>query len=256
MSTVANACSLRYPIVSLPEAGNHGDMSEFHELSAQQKKDLAEYWWQRAEGEATSWSAFKQVRRDLESLSAPSTVLELADSAIEDEKRHSLWCRDWALRFGYVTKSGEVPPEPQPRSEEALTFRGIPEEHHALCRVLLCLMTETTGCVLLDLMRSQIKHPELREQNHVHLKDELRHSRVGWAQMSVLARRDRELVLRYAPLLVRELNHIMETGGETERDDLAPYGYFPLSAQKEAARQASQEIIIPGLSAHNLWRAA
>ena len=100
---------------------------------------VAGYWWQRAAGEMTSWVGWQHVLSDLETEQVPEAVLEVARRAVEDEHRHALWCRDWAVRFGHP--GGEV----RPRSERRLEFRGVSEEDSRVLRIALSCFTETIG---------------------------------------------------------------------------------------------------------------
>ena len=210
-------------------------------LDSEQKAILAAYWWRRAEGEITSWVAFGHVLTDLRAEGSPAAVLELAERSVADEYQHSVFCREWALRFGHA--EGEV----RPRSEERLTFRGASERENRLLRIALCCFTETVGCFLLRRVRPVITHPELRRLNQRHLADELRHSRVGWGHLSTLDATARELLAERLPQLLRVLPAACCEGPELERPELVPFGYFTPSVLSLAHADALRDVIEPGL---------
>jgi hypothetical protein len=51
-------------------------------LGQEQRQRVADYWWQRAHGELTSWYGFQQVLADLRAERAAPAVLELAERAV------------------------------------------------------------------------------------------------------------------------------------------------------------------------------
>jgi hypothetical protein len=52
------------------------------ELGAAERELVANYWWQRALGELTSWHGFQHVLADLKVEHAAPAVLELAERAL------------------------------------------------------------------------------------------------------------------------------------------------------------------------------
>src|SRR5262245_4819472 len=96
----------------------------------------------------TSWVGFRHVLSDLRLEGSLAVICSLAERVVRDEYQHSLWCRDWAERFGH-------PPgmEIRPRSLEPLRFRSASEAQNRLLRILLCCFTETVGCFILRRVR-------------------------------------------------------------------------------------------------------
>jgi hypothetical protein len=220
------------------------------DLDDEQRAILADYWWRRAEGEITSWVAFGHVLEDLRAENAPKPVLELAERSVADEYQHSVFCREWAVRFGHA--EGEV----RPRSERRLTFAGASERENRLLRIMLCCFTETVGCFLLRRVRPLITDPELRRLNQRHLADELRHSRVGWAELSTLDEAGRALLAERVPELLAVLPVACCEGPEEEHAELVPFGYFTPTVLAAAHAEAVREVIEPGLLHLGIRRAA
>jgi hypothetical protein len=211
-------------------------------LDDEQRATLAAYWWRRAEGEMTSWVGFQHVLSDLRAEATPPAVLALAERAVEDEHKHALFCRDWALRFGHP--GGEV----LPRSVTPLQFRGASERENQLLRILLCCFTETVGCFILRHVRRVVTEPELRRLNQQHLADELQHSRVGWGHLSTLSAGDRGLLRGWSTRVLALLPEACCEGPEEEREELVPFGYFTPRLLRAAYDEALSEVILPGLS--------
>jgi hypothetical protein len=216
-------------------------MIRLDDLDAEQRTRLANYWWRRAEGEMTSWIGFRHVLADLEAERMPEPVIDLAKRAVEDEYRHSVFCREWAVRFGHA---GE---EVRPRSEEAVTFRGAGDEENRLLRITLCCFTETVGCFILRHVRPTVNDTELRKLNRRHLADELRHSRVGWGALAALDSRRKKLIEPWLPGLFKVLPIACCEGPEQPFEELVPFGYFTPRLLRAAHDQAKVEVILPGL---------
>ena len=219
-------------------------------LEPEQRALVAEYWWQRAQGEITSWVGFQHVLADLRAEQSPAPVLELAERAVADEHQHALFCRDWAMRFGHP--GGEL----VPRGERPITFRGTSEAQNRLLRIVLCCVNETVGCVVLQHARPELKLPELRELNRRHMADELQHSRVGWGHLAIIADAQREFLRPWVPVLLLLAETSWCRGTELEREDLIPFGYFSMRLLKGAYAEAVESLILPGFSHLGLTKAA
>ena len=212
-------------------------------LDAEQRARVAAYWWQRAEGEITSWVGFRHVLADLRAEGSPEAVVALAERAVQDEYQHALFCRDWARRFGRITTD-----EPRPRSERALAFRGATPAENRLLRISYCGFTETVGCFILRQVRPALKEPELRSLNRRHMADELRHSRVGWGYLASLSPAKKQILSRWLPQLLELLPKTCCEGPEQDYEELVPFGYFTPRLLRAAHEQALAEVIRPGLS--------
>jgi len=225
-----------------------GQADDVQGLDCAQRAIVAQYWWQRAEGEMTSWVGFGHVLADLRVRGASDSILRLAERAVADEQRHAYWCRDWALRFG-AEDCGDV----RPRTTRPVTFRGATAEENQLLRIALCCFTESVGCFVLREARRQIRLPELRKQNQRHLADELQHSRVGWGYLSMLGARDQRTLRFWIPRLLELLPSVCVEGPEADHEALVPYGYFTSRLLGEAHQQALNHVILPGLDHLGLW---
>jgi hypothetical protein len=219
-------------------------------LDGDGRATVAAYWFRRAEGEMTSWVGFRHVLEDLRALGSPRPVCELAERAVEDEHRHALWCRDWAVRFGHP--GGDV----KPRSLEPIRFRGASDVENRLLRVLLCCFTETIGCFILREVRRVVTHPELRRLNQRHLADEIQHSRVGWGHLASVSPDARELLRAWVPAVLRLLPEACCEGKERPREELVPFGYFTPRLLKSAHDEAVEQVILPGLQQLGLREAS
>jgi hypothetical protein len=211
-------------------------------LDDEARRTVAAYWFRRAEGELTSWVGFQHVLADLRAEGSPEAVCRLAVRAVEDEHRHALFCRDWAVRFGHP--GGEI----RPRSLEPIRFRGASEPENRLLRILLCCFTETVGCFILRRVRPVVTDPDLRRLNQRHLADEIQHSRVGWGHLATLRPAQRAWLRAWTPRVITLLPEACCEGPEQEREELVPFGYFTPRLLRKAHDEAVADVILPGLS--------
>ena len=219
-------------------------------VDPEQRALLAGYWWQRAEGELTSWLGFQHVLDDLRVEGSPASVVQLAERAVRDEFQHTERCRQWAVRFGHP--GGEV----QARGHKPIAFRGASEPQNRLLRITLCGLTETIGCLVLQHARPLISDPDLREFNRDNLADELQHSRVGWGHLATISAAQRAFLAPWVPALLRILHTAWCESGELEREDLIPFGYFSNRLLKAAYKEAVGSIIWPGIAHLGIAREA
>lgn len=233
------------------ESSTRSSLSSVASLSPPERALLARYWWRRAEGEMGAWYAFGYVHEDLMALGAPGPLLELARHAIAEERRHALWARDWAVRFGHPDRG-----EPQPRSVRPLTFSGATPRENRQLRIAFACLTETCGCAVLQDIRPRVLDPELRRLNQRHLADEVKHARVGWGHLATLKTEDRRLIRDWMPELLRVLPQAVCEGPEDHSDELVPYGYFTPAVLRAAHERALSEVIVPGLNHLQLSEAA
>jgi hypothetical protein len=210
-------------------------------LDAEARETLARYWFRRAEGEMTSFIGFQHVLADLRAEESPPAIVELAVRAVADERKHALFCREWAIRFGHP--GGEI----VPRSTAPLRFRGATEREQRLLRILLCCFTETVGCFILRHVRRVVTLPELRRLNQQHLADELQHSRVGWGHLSILPPDARAMLRAWTPTVLSLLPEACCEGPEEQREELVPFGYFTPRLLRAAYDDALSQVILPGL---------
>lgn len=199
----------------------------------------------------TSWVGFRHVLADLQAEQSPAAIVALAERAVCDEHRHALWCRDFAIRFGYP-----APGEVKPRSEAPIEFRGASTDENRLLRILLCCFTETVGCFILRHVRAVMREPEFLRNNQQHLADELQHSRVGWGHLATLSAAQRSFLRQWSPRLLALLPAACCEGPELERPELVPFGYFTPSVLRAAHDEALREVILPGLEHLGLREAA
>ncbi|HET9956356.1 MAG TPA: hypothetical protein VFQ61_17730 [Polyangiaceae bacterium] len=209
---------------------------------------VARVWLSRSQNEHKTSFLFEHVLNAATALEADGPVLTLARRAIGDELRHAELCRRVAERYARSEnpKAAEMSPIPQPR------FRGCSERESALlCLVMHCCVNETIASAYLkhclDAARGNVARVALR----CLLRDEVDHSRLGWAHLA--SSRVDESERRTVGDAMPELLHAVRAAWLASDDDLseaAPEGHgsLPIRDVAAAVLAAVNDLIIPGLA--------
>jgi hypothetical protein len=144
----------------------------------------------RAEGAARVWSfrtraereaalRFDRLADELSAHGAQAQVVALARQAARDEDRHVLLCAALAYRFGARREP------PAPRAAPARAPSGLGRREALLYEVVaMACVTETLSAALLGEMHARAEDALVRRTIHRVLRDEIRHSRLGWAHLA------------------------------------------------------------------------
>jgi hypothetical protein len=221
-------------------------------LDERQREELRSFWLGRANGELTTALSFEFMLEDLQALSAPRPLLELAASAIADEHRHV----DWCLRFARLLS--DEPCQAELGGTRAVAFDGASEHDNRLLRTVFggCF-SETVAVQVLLASQDCLTLESARRLNHQHLAEEVRHSRLGWGLLAwpELGARDRSMLAAFVPVMTA-LTRELWTGPNRAADQrLEALGYLSVPLIEGAMTQAFDEVILPGLE-HNGIRGA
>jgi hypothetical protein len=219
-------------------------------LSPEQRDALRQFWIGRASGELTTALSFEFMLADLQQLSAPSALTELAERAIADEHRHV----DWCLRFAELWGEGR-PARAELGGTRPLSFEGASEQDMRLLRTVFgCCFSETVAVHVLLASQAEIKLESVARLNRQHVAEEVGHSRLGWALLAWpgLSARDRGLVAEFVPVMTR-LTRALWCGPERAADAaLHELGYLSLPLVQKACAAAFETVILPGLERNQI----
>lgn len=217
-------------------------------LCPSERKVLADYWRSRGQGEMGAERFFVRLIDDLQVLGSPQPLVDLAMRGREDERRHGLWGRDWAVFFGHEDES-----EPVAKRTQELRFPGASARENRILRFVFAAMTETHGCHVLTDIRARIRYAPLRENNREHLADEVMHARLCWGFLSTLGDKDRTMVRQFLPVLLQILPAAVCEGPESDEfEHLVPWGYLTPRVLRAAHERALREVILPAFSHLNI----
>jgi len=207
----------------------------------------AHVWTHRLRSELEAAERFGALAPILRASGASPAVVGLAGEAADDELRHAGLCRQLIRHFG-----GDPPPEPQ------ISLRWMaPADLDGRERVLyelvaLSCVTETLSTVLLGELVARARDPICRQAMHEILRDEVNHSRLGWAFLAEeQARGVRDCVGRYLPdMLEATLSDELFRAADTpdpRLTELAGLGSLERPERQRIVREALAHVVFPGL---------
>lgn len=153
-------------------------------------------WAYRASQEREAAARFFRIARRVREVFP--ALEHLARDAARDELRHGDFCDALAEKFGVTARVlVRVPPDVGPRG---LTF-----EQRVLYEVVAaCCISETLSATALSQIHVLAKDAHVADIAHAILKDEVSHSRLGWAALSEAKRTtDVSFLSRYVGEMLR-----------------------------------------------------
>jgi hypothetical protein len=229
-------------------------------LTDSERRALAELWAFRARSEHEATSRFARLSERLRAVGAAPAIVDLATTAVEDERRHRGACAAMAERYGepVMAFAELVVPEVAP-PELALPERVLYET------VAFCAITESINAALLARTQKVATDPETHRVVRDILSDEVNHSRVGWGHLASTTV-PRAFLGRWLPFMLGAT--LPETLFDATVDDVASdaalrHGLLPRSVLQEIFRDTMSGVVLPGLenfgvdtSAAKEWLAA
>jgi hypothetical protein len=216
------------------------------QLSPRQRHLVASTWNFRASAERSALLRFQRLLIELRQTGAPAVVVEGVEQAIDDESRHIGLCDQLARLFGRVdAPSGPTPHGPIGPPSASIRERLLYE------MVAFCCVTETINAAMLVAVQRRVQAPNVKEVVQAILKDEVNHSRIGWAYLQWARNEGR------ADWLADWLQPMFEGAGveeiyapdSGERDGplMAAYGELSLRDRTSIFRAANRDVVLPGM---------
>jgi hypothetical protein len=204
-------------------------------------------WCYRLGSELEAAQRFRGLVPTLRALGVSAVIVAMADKAAVDELRHASLCRQLIEYFG-----GVPPPEPQ-ISLRSLAPAGLAGREGTLYEVVaLSCVTETLSTALLGALVARARDPVCKQAMHSILRDEVDHSRLGWALLAEeRARGARDCVGEYLPdMFAATLGDeffSLATAPDPRLAELAGFGSLELAERQQIVRETLVHVIFPGL---------
>jgi hypothetical protein len=145
---------------------------------------VARVWRHRERIEYEAADQFARLAVDLERVGAERSLVDLAARAACDEHRHAARCRRIVDELAPA-----LAPLPPRTGIQLGPQTGSLARRTLYASVSMCCITETLSVGLLLHMQEMARHDLVRETVHEILRDEILHSRLGWAHLAAEARR-------------------------------------------------------------------
>jgi rubrerythrin len=205
---------------------------------------LAGAWAARYRIETEASLRFGSLARRLEAAGAPRSLVELAERASKDETRHAAHCERLFRGLGGKTLKAvdrvvEYAPPHLPETQR-LTYEVVSQ----------CCVAETQSMATLVTLLDAAETPELRAVLHELARDEVHHSRLGWAYLTWA--RPRVDFGFLGPLLPGMMDGnagpemFAPAPEEVDRPELLRQGVVPQSMRKQVYVETLQSVVFPG----------
>ncbi len=219
-----------------------------NDLDTEARAALIDFWERRADGECTTGRALQHVSDDLSALNAPAMLIEMANVAVSDERRHTEWCLRMSARVG-----GKSRFEARVLGDKPLAFSGMaPRENRVLRALFAGCISETIALHVLRESQQDIESAALRSVNRQHMAEEVGHGRLGWAFLAWLSESGllepslKKCLERALPVLLQLAKDSWRGGGREGYPKLAKLGFLHTSHVERGIELACDEVILPG----------
>jgi len=206
----------------------------------------AQVWAFRAGAEREAARRFARMGERLANGGAQAVVVEMARDAAKDELRHAVLCSDLAARFGKAVgpDAGKEPGEVAPS--------GLTPRERVLYEVVaMSCVTETLSAALLGEMQERAVDPLVQTTVHEILRDEVQHSRLGWAHLAAEHARGCGRVLGdYLPAMLAGTvtEELFRASADSEGDPaLAGFGALSRADRAQIFTATMRELVFVGL---------
>lgn len=207
----------------------------------------AQVWLERRRAELEAAERFRRLALELEAGATPAAIVEQLRAAAEDELRHARLCGELGEHFGgRVLEPSPVTPAPTAPATWPAAERRLYEV------VALSCVTETLSTALLGRLVERARDSHARDVMQSILRDEVRHSRVGWGFLAhAHGRGVRERVAPHLPALLEstvgaEL-FAATTEDEPDAAALSGLGALTLEERRRVVCETLEHVIFPGL---------
>jgi hypothetical protein len=215
------------------------------EPSPDEQRRLAEMWAFRARSEQETAAHYQALAGRLATAGGAPGWVNRVLAAADDERRHRISCDKLAARFGRV--AALATPTELPR----VAPHGLEGRARLLYEmVAFFCVTESINATLLLRSFKQALDPETRDVLRSLLADEVEHSRIGWAYLSLEPALAREFGDRMPRLLdgtTHDPEFLNEPDAQRASSACAAHGLLSQAELRAVFREAMGDVVLPGL---------
>jgi len=211
-----------------------------------QRRNIADYWQQRAQAELKVARAFGELSAGLTESGVVPEVIDLLRVSIQNEHEHSELCWRLACRYG----DSELPEPVMPAGIDFPRLPAAPDDLRATLHAIgLCCINESIATVWLEHCLSYTSAPLARAATRLHLADEVVHARAGWAHLasSALSSVKRREISRWLlPMLRANVGQWLDRETVGMAAEAPAHGLPPWAAHQKVVLGVVRGVILPG----------
>ena len=226
-----------------------GRVAETNGLGAEARALVAATWAFRTRAERESTLRFARLAKELAAVGAESVVVELARKSSHDEHRHSQLCAAICRLYDGTPPDAQVHDHPAP-------WPGLAPRDRALYEVVAfgCI-AETINAQLLATILDRATAIRIRRVVRRLMKDEVQHSRFGWAHLA--AERQRgfgDFLSSVVPSMLASSvdEELFAKGPDPVDAEAVEHGELPRKDRVELFASALRDVILPGFDMFNI----
>ncbi len=222
------------------------DTEERAPLAALARRRAARVWSFRMRAEHDATLRFSRLAERLSGSGAHGAVVTMARSAAADERRHTDLCGD------LVAHLGGAPPELPSAPPREVAPSGLTARERVLYEVVaLSCITETLSTALLGAIEEASTDSLVTHTAHSILRDEVQHSRLGWAHLAAEKGRGAgPTIAEYLPAMLQgTVNDELFADGEEgpEAAALSGLGALQRAERLSVFSETLRSVVFPGL---------
>lgn len=212
---------------------------------------VAGMWRYRERVEHEAAALFAELAAELDRAGFPSLAAR-ARTAAADERRHAVRCR----AIVDACRPDLAPLTPRTLSVAPPGGDTDPARRALYASVAMGCVTETLSCALLVAMRDVAEFGPTRAAVDEIVKDEIEHSRIGWAHLAAAAARDDvtwlapHVAAMRAAALAHDVAELPSTSAGAA--DLSVYGILPRAWVTIIVDACWRDVIVPGFAHHGV----
>lgn len=207
------------------------------------RRIVADAWALRARVEREATRRFTRLARAIRELDPGSPVPAMMERAAGEEIRHAALCAQLCETYGR-------PPADDGADETIAPAQLAPREAVLYEVVAACCITETESVATLTTLLAASACPPVRDVLHEIARDEVRHSRMGWAHLAREEPRGVAFLTAWIPVMLAGTvapGLFDPAAAELEAEELLVHGVLPHTRKRALFVAALTEVVFPGL---------
>ena len=207
------------------------------------RRRIGEAWAFRTRVEREAALRFARLARVIGALDAGSPVVEMMERAAREEERHVDLCAGLAEAYGR--------PATDPARDAPLAPSRLGPREAVLYEVVAaCCITETESVATVTTLLAAGAEPRVREVLREIARDEVTHSRMGWAHLAREAPQGVGFLGEWIPVMLTGTvpsDFFAAAGRDPDTEELLRHGLLSQAQKQGVFVETLRTVVFPGL---------